>query len=82
MPELFSGENREKKVLIVSHSIALKCLICESMKPGKIFADGVVGDRYWDNTEIKPLFIDMNDKHFYSIWNFNNWNHWAYELPI
>jgi hypothetical protein len=64
----------DRKVLLVSHAIALKCLICEGIKPNQIFGSGCIGETHWDNAELKPLFIDMRDRHFYSLWNFQKWD--------
>jgi len=58
MPELLTGANADKKVLIVGHNIALKCMLGEGMKARSSLGSGIINVSGFKNCHVKPMYFD------------------------
>jgi hypothetical protein len=60
MPQLFNGQNAQKKVLVVAHSVSLRLLMSDECFPWSDLNDvvGCTGSFHLKNCEVAPMYVD------------------------
>ena len=63
MPELFTGENKNKKVLVFGHGLLFNALTCESKRDEtSVLGSCYVNKLNFGETELAACYVDENGK--------------------